>query len=125
MKTTKLMLCAVPLAVLMGCVGAPGSPVPATARLSADQVTVGLSDGSQCRAPIGAGRMEGCGSGFEYRVELVENPNLLRRLVQGAFAALGTDGTLAPMGQVTLTDDAGRMYRFVSPVPVPDGSARN
>jgi hypothetical protein len=105
-----------PVVVLLGC-GAV-APVPEAARLSADQVTVVLSDGSNCRAPIGAGRMALCGAGYDYRVDLVQNPNLLRRFVEGAFGALGAEGVLAPMGQVSLTDDAGREYRFVSPPPV-------
>ena len=93
---------------------------PETARLSADQVHLTLSDGTRCSAPIGAGRMPSCGAGYDYRVELVQNPNLLRQLVEGAFGALGAQGLLAPMGVVTVVDDAGREYRFVSPPPVKD-----
>lgn len=93
---------------------------PETARLSADQVHLVLSDGTRCSAPIGVGRMERCGAGYDYRVELVQNPNLLRQLIEGAFGALGAQGLLAPMGVVSVTDNAGREYRFVSPPPDKD-----
>lgn len=100
---------------LMAC--GNSAPVPQAARLSADQLHLVLSDGSSCHAPIGTGRLPLCGAGFTYQVELVENPNLLRKLVEGAFGALGAQGALAPMGVVTVVDDTGREYRFVSPPP--------
>ncbi|WP_127045661.1 hypothetical protein [Pseudorhodobacter sp. E13] len=106
-----------PVLLLLGC--GVAQPVPQAARLSADQLTVVMSDGSSCKAPIGAGEMPGCGAGLSYRVDLVQNPNLLRRVVEGAFGALGAEGALAPMAEVTLTDTAGRSYRFVSPPPAP------
>lgn len=93
------------------------APRPEAARLSADQLHLVLSDGSSCHAPIGVGRMPLCGAGYDYRVELVQNPNLLRKLLDGAFGALGAQGLLAPMGVVTVVDGAGREYRFVSPPP--------
>jgi hypothetical protein len=106
-----------PLMLLLGC--GVAQPVPQAARLSADQLTVVMSDGTSCKAPIGAGEMPDCGTGLGYRVDLVENPNLLRRVIEGAFGALGADGVLAPLAEVTLTDAAGRTYRFVSPLPEP------
>ena len=95
------------------------APVPQSARLGADQMQLVLSDGSRCTAPIGAGRLPLCGAGFEYRVDLVQDPNILRQLVEGAFGVLGIQGVLAPMGVVTVVDHMGREYRFVSPEPVP------
>jgi hypothetical protein len=107
-----------PLALLVAC--GDVAPRPEGARLSADRVDLILTDGQRCSAPTGAGRMPLCGAGYDYRVDLVDNPNVLRRLVEGAFGALGAQGALAPMGVVTVVDDAGRAYRFVSPPPVPE-----
>ena len=108
---------------LAGCApGAVGMAVPASARLSADVLTVTLSDGSVCRANWaasgGVGRMEDCGAGYGYAVSVVEKPNLLRQLVVGIVEALGADGALAPLAEVVLTDASGRDYSFVSPPPV-------
>jgi hypothetical protein len=93
------------------------TPRPEAARLGADQLQLVMSDASTCNAPIGAGRMPMCGAGLTYSVELVENPNLLRQFMEGAFGVLGAQGVLAPMAVVTVSDDAGREYRFVSPPP--------
>lgn len=99
-----------------------GMAVPASARLSADVLTVTLSDGSVCRADWaaagGIGRMENCGAGYGYAVTVVERPNLLRQLAVGIVDALGADGALAPQAEVVLTDASGRDYSFVSPPPV-------
>ena len=108
---------------LAGCApGVVGMAVPASARLSADVLTVTLSDGVICRAnwasSAGVGRMEDCGAGFGYAVNLVEKPNLLRQLAVGIVDALGADGALAPLAEVVLTDASGRDYSFVSPPPV-------
>ena len=107
------------MAVLAGCAALP--PEPQAARLSAETLTVTLSDGTTCRTPWATrGRLDGCGPGFGYEVRLVENPNLLRRLAVGLFGALGAEGALAPMAEVVLTDGAGGTWRFVSPPPVRD-----
>jgi hypothetical protein len=102
--------------------GAIGMSVPAAARLSAEVLTVTLTDGSVCRANWaasgGVGRMEDCGAGFGYAVTVAENPNILRQLADGLVAALGAEGALAPLAEVVLTDATGRDYGFVSPVPV-------
>ncbi|HMO07511.1 MAG TPA: hypothetical protein PKD10_07660 [Paracoccaceae bacterium] len=103
--------------VLAACAALP--PAPQTARLSAETLTVTLSDGTTCRTAWAAqGRLNGCGPGFGYEVRVVENPNLLRQIAQGLFAALGAEGALAPMAEVVLTDAAGATWRFVSPPPV-------
>jgi len=102
--------------------GLVGMAVPASARLSADVLTVTLSDSSVCRADWaaagGVGRMDDCGAGFGYAVSVVEKPNLLRQLAVGIVDALGADGVLAPLAEVVLTDASGRDYSFVSPPPV-------
>ena len=100
---------------------AVGMAVPASARLSTDVLTVTLSDGSVCRADWaatgGVGRMDDCGAGYGYAVNVVEKPNILRQLAVGIVEALGADGVLAPLAEVVLTDASGRDYSFVSPVP--------
>ena len=102
--------------------GAGSMAVPASARLSADVLTVTLTDGSVCRADWaasgGAGRMESCGAGYGYAVSVVEKPNILRQLAVGVVDALGADGALAPLAEVVLTDASGRDYSFASPPPV-------
>lgn len=106
---------------LGGCVGLQPVPVPQAARLSAEVLTLSLSDGTVCRANWaaagGAGRFESCGPGFGYAVNVVENPNLLRQLFTGLTAALGADGAVPPMAEVVITDANGRDHVFVSPPP--------
>jgi hypothetical protein len=105
---------------LGGCVGMQASPVPQAARLSAEVLTLTLSDGTVCRANwVGApvGRLENCGPGYGYAVNLVENPNLLRQLFTGLTEALGADGHVPPMAEVVITDAKGRDMVFVSPPP--------
>ena len=98
--------------------------VPAAARLSADVLTVTLTDGSVCRANWaaagGVGRLDSCGAGLGYAVTVVEKPNILRQLAEGIVEALGAEGALAPLAEVVLTDTSGRDYSFVSPPPLPD-----
>lgn len=106
---------------LGGCVAMPGSPVPQAARLSAEVLTLTLSDGTTCRANWaaagGSGRFENCGPGFGYAVDEVENPNLLRQLFTGLTEALGAEGVSPPMAEVVITDASGRDHVFVSPPP--------
>ena len=108
---------------LAACAPVAGSmAVPASARLSADVLTVTLTDGLVCRADWaasgGAGRMESCGAGYGYAVSVVEKPNILRQLAVGVVDALGAEGALAPLAEVVLTDASGRDYSFASPPPV-------
>jgi hypothetical protein len=106
---------------LAGCAALNAPPVAQSARLSADTLTLTLSDGTLCRADWvasgGAGRFENCGPGFGYAVEVVKNPNILRQLFTGLAEALGAEGTVAPMAQVVITDATGRDHVFVSPPP--------
>ncbi len=104
--------------LLAGCAALAVPAVPQAARLSADRLTVTLTDGTTCRADWaaagGAGRLEGCGAGFDYRVTPVAKPNLLRQLAEGLAGALGAEGSLAPVAEVVVSG-AGRDWRFVSP----------
>lgn len=107
---------------LGGCAGLSAAPVPQAARLSAEVLTLTLSDGTICRANWvasgGAGRFENCGPGFGYAVDVVENPNILRQLVTALTEALGAEGVSPPMAEVVITDATGRDHVFVSPPPV-------
>lgn len=109
------------LLVLGGCAAVDMAPVPQSARLSAEVLTLVLSDGSVCKAPWaeagGAGRFQDCGPGFGYAVDVVENPNLLRQLFTGLTEALGAEGHVPPMAEVVITDAMGRDHVFVSPPP--------
>lgn len=106
---------------LGGCASVAGSPVPQAARLSAEVLTLTLSDGTLCRADWaaagGSGRFQDCGPGFGYAVDVVENPNILRRLFTGLTEALGADGISPPMAEVVITDATGQDHVFVSPPP--------
>lgn len=110
-----------PLA-LAACAIPTAQSTPTAARLSDTTLTVSLSDGSTCRADWaaagGEGRLDGCGPGFAYVVDVVENPNVLRKLWQDLVSALGADGAAPPMASVTLTRDDGRDWTFASPPPV-------
>lgn len=108
--------------ILAGCgAGAPGNPVPQAARLSAQVLTVTLSDGTVCRADWVAapvGRMERCGPGYGYSVRVIDNPNILRQIWTGLTSALGAEGVVAPLAEVVITDPAGVDRVFASPPPV-------
>ncbi len=107
--------------LLAGCAGFGGTAVPQSARLSADTLTVSLSDGTLCRAGWaaagGAGRLDSCGAGYDYRVTEVAKPNLLRQLFVGVTDALGAEGSVPPMAEVVVSGN-GRDWRFVSPPAV-------
>ncbi|WP_136645052.1 hypothetical protein [Tabrizicola sp. YIM 78059] len=109
------------LPVLMAACVAPGTPQPQAARLSAEALTLTLSDGTICRARWaeagGVGRMDDCGPGYGYSVRVVENPNVLRQLWTGLTGALGAEGAVPPMAEVVITDAMGRDHVFVSPPP--------
>ncbi|TGD63304.1 hypothetical protein EYC08_13495 [Tabrizicola sp. WMC-M-20] len=117
----KFLLCL----ALAGCVSAmPGTPVPQAARLSADVLTLTLSDGTVCRAawaqaPVG--RMDTCGPGYGYAVRVIDNPNILRQIWTELTTALGAEGAVAPLAEVVITDPAGIDRVFSSPPPVEMG----
>lgn len=116
----KLLICL----ALAGCVSAvPGNPVPQSARLSREVLTLVLSDGTVCRAdwmtaPVG--RLDGCGPGYGYAVRVIDNPNILRQIWTGLTSALGAEGAVAPLAEVVITDPAGVDRVFASPPPVRD-----
>lgn len=107
------------LLVLGGCAMGQATPLPQSARLSAEVLTLTLTDGTVCRADWaaagGAGRFEECGPGYGYAVHVVENPNILRQLFTGLAEALGGEGAVPPMAEVVITDATGRDHVFVSP----------
>lgn len=107
--------------VLAGCAGAMQPSVPKEARLSAEVLTVVLGDGMVCRADWaaagGAGRLESCGPGYDYRVTVVEKPNLLRQFWSELTSALGAEGAVPPMARVEISGPQ-RTWEFVSPPPV-------
>ena len=130
MMTQRIGLFGAMLLGLAACTPmAAGMAVPREARLSAEVLTVTLSNGAICRANWatsgGAGRLEDCGAGYGYAVTVEARPNILRQLAVGIVAALGAEGSLAPLAEVVLTDASGRDYSFVSPPPLPisDGVA--
>ena len=108
------------LVSLAACATPIGQPVPQSARLSDQVLTLVLSDGTMCRAnwagaPVG--RMEGCGPGYGYAVRVIENPNLLRQIWTGIAKALGAEGAVPPLAEVVITDPAGSDVVFASPPP--------
>lgn len=111
------------VAVLAGCALPGGGVEPQAARLSSEVLTVSLSNGTVCRADWvaagGAGRLEPCGPGYDYRVTLVERPNLLRQFWTELTRALGAEGVVAPLASVEITDGV-EVWTFASPPPVRD-----
>lgn len=111
------------VAVLAGCALPSGGVKPQAARLSAQVLTVSLSNGTVCRADWaaagGAGRLEPCGPGYDYRVTVVERPNLLRQFWTELTRALGAEGVVPPMASVEITDGV-EVWTFASPPPVKD-----
>lgn len=106
-----------------GCAALQGPVVPESLRLDASRLHLRLSDGTLCEAnwaQAPTGRLEGCGPGYGYAVEVERNPNILRMLVEGLMLNLGAEGVLAPMAEVVITDPAGSDYVFTSPAPVED-----
>ena len=105
---------------LCGCAGIATAPVPQAARLSADVLTVTLSDATVCRTNWqAAGRLDGCGPGYDYTVTVDGNPNILRQWMQELALALDAKGAVPPYAVVMITDAQGRDWRFASPPPVP------
>ncbi|NBE07784.1 hypothetical protein [Paragemmobacter ruber] len=113
----RAMMGVVLVAGLAGC-AVPGPVEPQAARLSREVLTVTLSDGTICRADWAAagaaGRLEPCGPGFDYRVTVVERPNLLRQLWSGLTEALGAEGLVPPLAQVEISA-GGEVWTFTSP----------
>lgn len=105
---------------LAACAVPAGEAALRTVRLTDTKLTLVLDNGTRCSvdwraAPVG--RMENCGPGYGYAVKVDDNPNLLRRLVEGVVLALGGDGVLAPMAEVVITGPGGTDQVFVSPPP--------
>lgn len=113
----KLLICL----ALAGCAGITTEPQPQAARLTADQLTVTMTDAKVCRADWraagGAGRLEACG--LDYAATLDPNPNILHQWAQELALALNATSAFPPMAEVVLTNAAGRSFRFTSPPPAP------
>jgi hypothetical protein len=111
------------VAVLAGCALPDSAAEPRAARLSETVLTVSLSNGTVCRADWaaagGAGRLEPCGPGYDYRVTVVERPNLLRQFWTELTRALGAEGVVPPMATVEITDGV-EVWTFASPPPAED-----
>lgn len=116
----RVMVAVVMVAGLAGCAMPVGSVEPQAARLSQSVLTVSLSNGAVCRADWaaagGAGRLEPCGPGYDYRVTVVERPNLLRQFWSELTRALGAEGVVPPMAKVEITDGV-ESWTFASPPP--------
>ncbi len=99
-------------------------PRPDTARLTAERLVVGMGDGSTCaadwKAEGGAGTLQPCA--LSYRVMPEANPNPLRKASEAVLGAVGARAAQPPMAVIEVTDGAGRVVRFVSPLPLPPGS---
>jgi hypothetical protein len=112
------------LVFVAGCTAPIGVAQPDTARLSNTVLTLTLTDGTVCRANWvaagGAGRFENCGPGYGYAVRVIDNPNILRQIFTSLTHALGADGAVAPLAEVTITDPAGSDRVFVSPPDLDD-----
>jgi hypothetical protein len=109
------------LAFLGACAVPTGQVEPVSLRLGDESLTLRLSDGTVCTkgwATEPVGRLDGCGPGYGYAVQVEENPNILRQLAEGLVLALGGKGILAPMAEVVITDPAGTDWVFTSPQPV-------
>lgn len=94
-----------------------GQPRPQSLRLTAETLTLRLSDGTTCRtawAAAPAGRLQDCGPGYGYAVTLSPTTNPVRLLLEGIELALGGH-VLAPMAEVVITDPAGIDWVFASP----------
>ena len=103
--------------LLAGC-AVPAEPALQSVRLTNEKLTLALSNGTRCSvdwraAPVG--RMDRCGPGYGYAVQVEDNPNVLRRLLEGVMLALGGDGVLSPMAEVVITGPGGTDQVFVLP----------
>lgn len=115
-----------PLLALAACTTiatTSGAPAPEAARISSEGVEVRLSNGRVCRgggqpedARSWSGALDGCPDGWRYAVVLdARQTNPARYIVEAVLTALTIEETLAPFGEVMVTDAAGRVTIFVSP----------
>lgn len=104
------------------------TPLPQSARLTPDKLTVTLTDGEQCvgaraaataTAQGWAGKLAGCSQALPYEVRLDAHPNLFQGLLVEVFGVVGAKGLLAPGGEVVVTDARGQAHVFASPPPIP------
>lgn len=110
---------------LAACASVPA--VPQRVDLDADLLSVRMSDGTTCLGPApGAeaaagwsGRLQGCAWDYAYTVEIDPGTNPMRFIFEEVFGALGLEGVLSPLAEVTITGADGRPRVFRSP-PEPE-----
>ncbi len=122
-----LPLFALLAALLVACAPGLRGPEPVAARLSAEALRLEMSDGRVCTIPRAAAqerpggwgaRVEGCAGVSEVAVALEPvRPASLRGVVEGLFRALTLEGLIAPLAEVRVTSEAGRVFTFASPPP--------
>lgn len=111
------------LAVALPAAASPARPVEASLR--GDHVTVTFSDGQRCRAtrPEGhaggawSSRLSGCSHSLDVGVAPESGSNILRRFFEDLTTALGARAVLEELGEVTVTDAAGRRHVLTAPRP--------
>ncbi len=104
--------------VLVACV--MGSATPDQVELSANMLTVRMSDGSTCQGPApsnGAeagwsGQLQDCAWSYDYIVEIDEGTNPVRLILTEVFGDLGI---LSPLADVTIIGPDGRTRVFQTP----------
>jgi hypothetical protein len=123
-------LTALALALVAACAPLPRGPEPVAARLSQDALRLEMSDGRICTIPRAAAqeraggwgaRVEGCAGVAAVEVALTPvRPASLRGAFEGLVRALTLEGLFAPLAEVRVTSETGRVFDFASPPPYED-----
>ena len=108
---------------LAGCSLAAVAPQPVDTRLSRSALTVGLADGSMCRGDLAGvapwvGTLPDCG--LAYVVTPTAGGSPIRLGFEALVSAARLGDYVAPMAEIALTDQAGRVFAFASPVLLED-----
>lgn len=106
---------------LAGCATMAGGPQPAEARLGRASLAVVMTDGTTCRGDLAGpapwqGQLAACG--LAYRVTPQGGDSPVRLAFDAMIAAIRAGDLVAPMADIVLSDAAGRVFRFASPVPL-------
>lgn len=113
---------------LAACAGL-ATPLPQSARLSSDRLTVTLTDSETCTgakaegtptATGWSGHLTGCSQALPYEVRFDRHPNLLQGALTEVFGVIGAHGLLSPGGEVLVTDAKGTTHVFASPPTIPE-----
>ena len=113
------------VALSMAFPAAAAAARPLEASLRADRVVVTFSDGQRCAATRPAdhgggawtGRLSGCSHSLVVEVAPESGSNILRRFFEDLTTALGARALLEELGEVTVTDAAGRRHVLTAPTP--------